>query len=139
VSTPANQPLLDAAATDARSAAGELYYTGCRVLSDSNSVELYLANAPPRVLERLEAMHPGIYGIHNDAPRPLRAIEEIRKKIDFEEFKRKGIAIVSHGPTVDGYVKVGVMNDVPTAQMKLDAMFGPDVIRVHIDTPKIAC
>jgi hypothetical protein len=139
MATPANQPSLDAAATDARTAAGEMYYTGCKVLSEVGSVELYLANASPQLLERLEAMHPGVYEIHNDAPRPLSAVEDIRNQIDFEELKRIGIAVVSDGPTVDGHVKVGVMSDVPTAQTKLDAMFGPNVIRVHEDAPKVAC
>jgi hypothetical protein len=133
------QTVLDEAAEDARRVAGDAYYTGCWVRQESETLELWLCNAPTRVLLELEAIRPGIYLIHNDAPRPLSAIEELSKEINFVELKREGIDIVSHGPTVDGYIGVGVMSDVPTAQTRFDAMFGPNVVRVREGMRAYAC
>jgi hypothetical protein len=133
------QTVLDAAADDARRVAGDAHYTGCRVRQESETVEVWLSNAPAGVLRELEPIRPGVYVIHNDAPRSLSAIEEARKLIDFHELTREGIDIVSHGPTVDGYLSVGVMCDVPTAQAKLDETFGHNLIRVHERKPAIAC
>ena len=132
------QTVLDAAADDARRVAGDEHYTGCRVRQESETVELWLCDAPAGVLRELEAIRPGVYVIHNDAPRPLSTIEEVRKLIDVDEPRREGIEIVSHGPTVDGYLTVGVTSDVPTAQAKLDAIFGQGLIRVHEDEPRTA-
>ena len=50
------QEFLDHAAEDVRTAAGESYYTGCRIRSETNEVELYLASAPAQLVEEIEAL-----------------------------------------------------------------------------------
>jgi hypothetical protein len=75
-------------------------------------------------------MHPGVYVIHNDAPRSLKEIEEIRDRIDLAARKDAGISYHGNGPTPDGYLTVWVDRDAPGAQAKLDEMFGPNLIRV---------
>ena len=75
-------------------------------------------------------MHPGVYVIHNDAPRSLNEMEEIIGRIDIAALRDAGISIHQIGPTQHGYVRVAVERDVPAAQGKFDEMFGPDVVRV---------
>lgn len=124
-----NQPHVSAAADDVRSVVGE-YYTGLVNHHHLGTCEVYLAKAPESVLNRLRAMHPGVYVIHNDAPRSLREIEEIIERIDVPALRDAGMSIHQIGPTQHGYVRVAVESDAPAAQTKLDAMLGPDVIRV---------
>jgi hypothetical protein len=124
-----NQPHVSAAADDVRPVAGE-YYTGLVSHHHLGTCEVYLANAPESVLSRLRAMHPGVYVIHNDAPRSLRQIEETIERIDVPALRDAGISIHQIGPTQHGYVRVAVERDAPVAQSKLDEMFGPNVIRV---------
>jgi hypothetical protein len=124
-----NQPHVSAAADDVRPLAGE-YYTGLVNHHHLGTCEVYLAKAPESVLSRLHAMHPGVYVIHNDAPRSLRQIEEIIARIDVPALRDAGVSIHQIGPTQHGYVRVAVERDAPAAQAKLDAMLGPDVIRV---------
>jgi hypothetical protein len=38
-------------------------------------------------------MHPGVYVIHNDAPRSLRQIEEIIERIDVSALRDAGMSI----------------------------------------------
>src|ERR1700752_3268774 len=64
------QSMLGEAAAHARRAAGEAHYTGCRVRQESETLELWLFNAPSQVLKELHEIRPGVYLIHNDAPRP---------------------------------------------------------------------
>jgi hypothetical protein len=125
------QSLLGAVAEDARSAAGDSYFTGCRLDQASETLELWLADAPDELLQRLEALHPGVYVIHNDAPRPLGAVEELRGSLDWWALKAEGIEVTEVGPSPDGYLRVGVLDDVEGAQAKLDAIHGHDVVRVH--------
>lgn len=125
-----NEPRISAAADDAQPVAGQ-YYTGLRNHHDLGTCEVWLADAPESILERLHAMHPGVYVIHNDAPRSLTEIEEIVERIDMAALRDAGIAIHQKGPTPDGYVRVAVERDAPGAQAELDDIFGPDVIRVH--------
>lgn len=129
------QAVLSAAADDARKVVGEAHYTGCRLRQESETVELWLFNAPWRILEKLEAMHPGVYLIHNDAPRPHTALLELMDALPVDRLKVEGIHIVGVGPTLDGYLRVSVMGDVPTAQARLDAMFGSNVARVEYGEP----
>src|SRR6201987_1533093 len=75
-------------------------------------------------------MHADVYVIHNYAPRSLREIEEIIERIDVPALRDTGISIHQIGPTQHGYVRVAVERDAPVAQLKLDEMFGPNVIRV---------
>jgi hypothetical protein len=132
MSTPPNQASLDAAAADARRVAGDAYYTGCMVdQPDAGRVTLYLAHAPEAILEELEALHPGVYAIINDAPRPYSSLLEIMDRLEIHELKALGIDVVQVGPTVDGYVQVGVLSASPLrAQARLDAIYGCGVIRV---------
>src|SRR5438477_7285221 len=70
------QEVLDAAADDARTVVGEAHYTGCRVRQDLEKLELWLFDAPSRLLQELEAIRPGVYAIH-DAPRSETALFEL--------------------------------------------------------------
>src|SRR5207302_453799 len=70
------QEVLDAAADDARRLVGEAHYTGCWVRQESETLELWLFNAPRQVLQELEAIRPGVYAIH-DAPRSETALFEL--------------------------------------------------------------
>jgi hypothetical protein len=124
-----NQPQVSEAADDVRSVAGQ-YYTGLVNHHHLGTCEVYLAKAPESVLSRLRATHPGVYVIHNDAPRSLSEIEEIIERIDIAALRDAGISIHQIGPTQHGYVRVAVEEDAPAAQAKLDAMFGSDVVRV---------
>jgi hypothetical protein len=124
-----NQPHVSAAADDVRSVAGE-YYTGLVNHHHLCACEVYLANAPQSVVDRLRAMHPGVYVIHNDAPRSLNEMEEIIGRIDMPALRDGGMSIHGIGPTQHGYVHVAVERDGPGAQTTFDEMFGPDVVRV---------
>jgi hypothetical protein len=128
MSMPHDQPALDAAADDAERIAGDVYYTGCIVHHPGpGKVTLYLAHAPEDVLEKLEAAHPGVYAILNDAPRSQSAVLEIMATLDIS-----GIDAVQFGPTPDGYVQVGILKPafVAVAQATMDARYGCGVIRV---------
>jgi hypothetical protein len=125
-------------ADDARRLAGEAHYTGCRLRQESEAVELWLFNAPEQVLQELEARHSGVYLIHNDAPRPLTALDDLRDSFDWAAWRAEGIKVWAVGPTVDGYLNVGVEDDLETAQKKLDAAYGENVIRVSQQGPIIA-
>jgi len=124
---------IDAAADDARRIAGEAYYTGCIVHHPGpGRVTLYLASAPQAILEELEALHPGVYAIINDAPRSSTAVLELMDTVEIEELRAHGIKVVQVGPTPDGYVQVGILEPafVAVAQATLDARYGCGVIRV---------
>ena len=133
--------MLHAAADDARKATGEPHYTGCRVRNESETLELWLFNAPSQVLQELEAIRPGVYVIHNDAPRPHTAVLELMDDMDVDRvtLKAEGIHIVGYGPTQDGYLHVSVMGDVPPTQARLDAMYGTNVAQVEYGEPGRAC
>ena len=128
--------MLGEAADDARRVVGEAQYTGCRVRQEWEKLELWLFNVPPQVLEELEAIHPGVYAIR-DAPRSEAAVFELMDVLggELERLKMAGIRVVGYGPTVDGYLRVAVMGDLPTAQARLDAMFGKNVARVEYGEP----
>jgi len=133
-----NQAFVSAAADDVRPVAGT-YFTGLWNHHESGVCEVYLADAPESVLERLHVMHPGVYVIHNDAPRSLQELEAIIKQFDVRALKNSGISIHQIGPTPHGYVRVAVERDASDVQAKLDEMFGSGVIRV-VEAPRaIAC
>lgn len=100
--------------------AGPSYYTGCCTHRDSKTLELWLASAPAELLAELEEMHPRIYVIHNDAPRPEAVLFELMDALPVDRLKDEGIRVVRFGPTHDRYLHVSVMGDVPTAQARLD-------------------
>ena len=133
----ANQSSLDAAASDARRLAGDAHYTGCRMNSKAGKVEVWLASASVQRVERLTEMHPRVYLIHNDAPRSEAALFELRDALsgDLLTLRADGIRVVAFRPTHDGYLHVRVMGDVPTAQARLDAMYGSNVARVEYGEP----
>jgi hypothetical protein len=128
--TPANQPALDAAASYAREVAGDAHcYTGTVVDDTANKVVVYLAHAPHSVLAKLRARHPGIYAIHNDAPRTMAAVLALQHDIDWAAWKAQGVDIVSTGPTQTGYLQVGVLTNVAKAQAAFDAKYGPGLVQ----------
>jgi hypothetical protein len=129
------ETVLSAAAEDARRVAGDAYYTGCRLRQELEAVELWLFNAPARVLQELEASRPSVYLIHNDAPRPHTAVLELMDALPVDRLKAEGIHIARVGPTHDGYLHVSVMGDVPAAQARLDALYGSNVARVEYGEP----
>ena len=131
------ETVLSAAADDARRVVEDPYYTGCRLRQELESVELWLCNAPSPVLQELEALRPGVYLIHNDAPRPERAVFELMDALsaDLSTLRAEGINVVRLGPAQDGYLHVSVMGDVRTAQARLDALYGSDVARVEYGEP----
>lgn len=102
--------------------AGDAYYTGGRLRQELEAVELWLCDPPSQVLQKLEAIHPGVYRIHDDAPRPHTAVLGLMDDLPVDRLKAEGIHIVRVGPTVGGYLHVSVMGDVPSAQARLDAM-----------------
>jgi hypothetical protein len=124
------QEALGEAADDATSVAGEAHYTGCRVRQELEKLELWLFKPPPSVLEELEAMRPGVYLIHDDAPRPRTTLDDLRDSLDWAAWKAAGVEIHAVGPSEDGYLEVGVEGDLDAAQVKLDAAYGNDVARV---------
>jgi hypothetical protein len=130
--------MLGEAATDARRVVGEAFYTGSRVRQELEKLELWLFRAPPEVLQELEAIRSGVYLIHNDAPRPRTTVDELRDSFDWVARKSEGINANTVGPTVDGYLRVGVLEDVEGAQKKLDALYGSGVVQVHESSPNFA-
>jgi hypothetical protein len=132
VSTPLHLPNLGAAAEDAQRIAGDAYFTSCVVHHPGpDRVTLYLAHAPQEILEELEALHPGVYAIINDAPRSQSAIFEAMAALEVDELRAERIEIVQVGPTTDGYLQVGILGSlVNEAQATLDARYGCGVIRV---------
>lgn len=133
--TPENQPALDTAASDAQSIAGDSYYAGAAVDDDANTVDVYLASAPESVIDQLNAAHPGVYVIHNDAPSSRSTVLALGKSLDIAELASRGVAVDSWGPTEDGQLQVGVTSDVAAAQSKFDSMYGTGVIRVYKAEP----
>ena len=132
---PANQPALDAAANDAQSLAGGAYYTDSRVDAATNTVAVYLADAPQSIIDQLQATHPGAYVIHNDAAHPLSQLLQIQHALPLGALQTAtgSVDIVDDYPTSDGYLKVGVEGngDVQAAQEALDARYGPGIIRAY--------
>lgn len=127
--------MLGEAAADARRLVGAAHYTGCRVRQELEQLDLWLFQAPSQVLEELEAARPGVYLIHNDAPRPYAAVLELMRALPVDRLKADGINVVGYGPTQDGHLHVRVVGDVPPAQARLDAMYGVDVAQVEYGEP----
>ena len=126
-------------AADARQIAGPAHYTGCWTHRETNTLELWLAKAPPEVLEELEELHPGTYVIHNDAPHSEHVLDELTDSFDWRARRAEGIEVIMVGPRHDGYLRVGVIEDVGRAQEMLDAIYGPNVVRVDQQERIVAC
>jgi hypothetical protein len=129
----ANQLALVADASDAQSAAGS-YYTNAALNGASSTVDLYLARAPQSLIDRLNALHPGVYVIHNDAANPRSALLHLENSIDIAALRSQGVAISSLVPTSDGYLQVGVTSDVAAATAKLNSLYDPSLFRVVKET-----
>ena len=129
----ANQTVLLADAADAQSAAGS-YYTNAALNSASNTVDLYLTRAPRSLIDRLNALHPGVYVIHNDAANPRSALVHLENSIDINALRSQGVQISSLVPTNRGYLEVGVTSDVAAATAKLNPLFDPSLFRVVKET-----
>ena len=127
--------MLSDAADDAKRVVGEAHYTGCRVRQELEKLELWLFEAPASVLEELEAIRPGVWLIHNDAPRTEAALFELMHALPADRLRAEGIHVVGLGPTQDGFLHVSVMGNAPTAQARFDAMFGGNVARVEYGEP----
>ena len=106
------QTVLDAAAGDAKRTVGDAHYTGCRVRPESETLELWLCDAPPEILQELDAIRPGVYLIHNNAPHTLRELLELMHSIDLRGLRSRGINVNQIGPRNDGYLWVGVGTDI---------------------------
>jgi hypothetical protein len=135
LTTPANQPALDAAAADANSIAGASYFAGVSVDDDANVVNVYLDSAPQSVIDQLQAQHPGVYVIHNDAPNTLHALLALESNFNTAALSSAGIKVVVDGPTVDGHFEVGVAGNVATAQAALDQTYGSGAVGVYQTEP----
>src|SRR3954447_5661349 len=131
---PANQLALGHAADDAQAIAGSDYYTSTWVDAAANTVDVYLADAPPSIIDQLEARHPGIYVIHNDAAHPLSQLLRLQRALALGPLQTAAgtVNLVESYPTPDGHLKVGVEGDgdVEAAQSELDSMHGAGIIEV---------
>ena len=132
------EKVLSEAAGDARQLVPERHFTGCALRQELEKLDLWLFDAPAQLLERLEALRPGVYAIH-DAPRPLTVVDELRDSFDWPGWKAKGIRVSGVGPTQDGYLSVGVVDDVEAAQKMLDEAYGANVVRVEQRGYAIPC
>lgn len=129
------QTMLGEAATDAQRVAGEGHYTGCRVRQESETLELWLSNAPPQVLQELEALRPNVYEIHNDAAHTLGELLTVQESLDLQALTSQGIKANQFGPGNDGYIWVCVNTDVAAAQAWFDAEHGPGWFRCYAPEP----
>ena len=129
------QTMLGEAAEDAKRIAGEEHYTGCRVRQESETLELCLSNAPPQVLQELEATRPGVFEIHNEAPHALTELLRMQKSLDYDALTAQGIKANQFGPRNDGYIWVCVNTDLAAAQAWLDAQHGPGWFRCYAPEP----
>jgi len=123
--------MLGEAAADARRVAGAAHYTGCHVHQESETLELWLFNAPPEVLQELEAIRPGVYVIHNDATHPLSELLTVQRSINLGAMRSLGIQVTKFGPRNDGYIWVEVITDLAAARAWFEAEYGPDLFRFY--------
>jgi hypothetical protein len=129
------QTVLDAAADDARRLVAEAHYTGCRVRPEPETLELWLCDAPSHVLQELEAIRPGVYVIHNDAPRALSELLKLVHSVDLSALRAQRIEVNRIGPTHDGYIEVGVGTDTAGARAWFEAEYGSGLFRFVIAEP----
>lgn len=122
--------LLFAARGDAERLAGEAHYTGSCLRPESETLELWLFDAPSQVVQELEANRPGVYLIHNDAPRPRAALRPLTHSFDVAPMQSEGIVVTRVSVSEDGYLQVDVVDDVQAAQTRLDAIYGSHLVRV---------
>jgi hypothetical protein len=129
------EAVLNAAADDARRVVGEAHYAGCRLRHQSETVELWLCDAPSEVLQELGALHPGVYAIHNDPPHTLAELLGLMHSIDLSGLRSQGIEVNQIGPRNDGYLGVGVGSDIAAAQAWFEAEYGDGLFRVFAAEP----
>jgi Trypsin len=133
--TPSNQPALDAAADDARALVPSTFFAGVVVDDDANVVDVYMAHAPLSVIDQLQAMHPGLYVIHNAAPSARSDVLARLSSLDVPALAARGVAVVSWGPTEDGRMQIGVSSALSTAQTVLAQLFGSQSLSVYPTSP----
>jgi len=133
--TPQNQPALDAAADDARAIAGDAFYANAVVDDEANTVTVYLAHAPQRVVDQFTAAHPSTYVVDNTAAFSEATVLKLEDAIGgrIPAWAAAGVRIGSLRPTLDGHLEVGVRSDVADAASRLGAQYGR-VLRVAADT-----
>jgi hypothetical protein len=129
------ESVLSVAAGDARRVAGEAHYTGCRLRQESETVELWMRDAPSQVLQELEAIHPHAYLIHNDAPHTLSELLKLMHSIDLSALRSRGIEVNRIGPETDGYLLVGVGTDIAVAQAWFEAEYRDELFRFIMVEP----
>jgi hypothetical protein len=129
------QTMLGEAAADAKRVAGDAHYAGCRVRQESETLELWLSDAPPQVLQELDAIRPGVYEIHNDAAHTLSELLTLQDSIDLPALTAQGIKVHRFGPRNDGYIWVGVNTDPAAAQAWFEAEYGPGFFRFEVPEP----
>jgi hypothetical protein len=93
-----------------------------------------LAGAPPQLLEEIEALHPGVCVIHNDAPHTLSQLLDVMHSIDLP-VRSRGIHVNQIGPRNDGYLWVGVSSDIAAAQAWFEAEYGLGLFRFFAAEP----
>jgi hypothetical protein len=130
---PPNQSALDRAADDAaRIASG--YYTDASVNDPANKVDLHLSHAPQSVIDALNAAHPGIYAIDNDAAHTFGELRRVQHSLDLGPLKTRAgyVRVFESYPTPDGHLRVGIGGHtrLQAAQAALDAKYGPGIIKV---------
>ena len=136
--TPSNEGALVLAADDAKSVAGDAYYASAVVDDAANQVDLYLANAPQSLIDRLDALHPGTYVVHNTAPATLSNLLQLQKSLPVDALRSQGIDITRVGPTADGHLLVGVGNDdLAAAESALAPFVGSGILEVIHQAPVI--
>lgn len=130
--TPANQPALDRAASEAQTIARG-YFAGAIVNAHANSVELYLARAPDSVIDELYAAHRDVYRVvDNNAPMSLSAVLRMMRDFGQHDWEERGVDVVQYGPAAEGYLRVGVSSSVQQAQRAFDATYGKGKVKVFV-------
>src|SRR5215469_9757344 len=131
--TPADQPALNAAASQVSAAAGRKYFTYVTVDTNRNIVNVYLAHAPGAVIDQLRALHPGRYVFHNSAAHPESALLKLQAAINVSAWAAAGVHITTLAPTRYGYLMIGVRSRLAVAALRLYAAYGRNWIHVVRD------
>jgi hypothetical protein len=142
--TPADQPALNAAASEASAVAGARYFSYVTVNTGRNIVDVYLDHAPHSVISRLQAMHPGRYVFHNSAAHPESAVLKLEAAISAKvlSWAAAGVRLGYLKPTRDGYLEIGVRShaaagarsELAAAASRLGAAYGRNWIHVVRDS-----
>jgi hypothetical protein len=108
---------------------------GAGCAPETETLELWLCGAPSQALQELEAIRPGVYAVHNDAPHTLTELLELMHSIDLSALRSQGIEMNQIGPRNEGHLGVGVSSDVAAAQAWFEAEYGDGLFRVFAAEP----